>query len=304
MQGCFLTHPNIYPSTWTGGLAEWADAVVVVLGFSPLMEGEQGECIGAPDGGDKAQIRIPENQMALLREMKEIGKPIVAVVTGGSPLELEEVHELADAVLMAWYPGEQGGIAVGNILFGEKSPSGKLPVTFPKRLEQLPPYTDYNLEGRTYRYMTEEPMYPFGFGLSYTKFSYSGLQLSRNKVPMGKPVTASVTVKNIGSVKADEVVQLYVTNHQTELPLPLWALKAFKRLTLAPGQSRKIRFIITPEMMQVYMADGERTVLPGEITVTIGGASPHPRNLVLGGSEPATARFTVECRLPPLPEPL
>ncbi len=220
MQGCFLTHSNVYPSTWTFGLSEWADAVVVVMGYSPLMEGEQGECIGAPDGGDKSGISIPENQLDFLRAMKKKGRPIIAVVTGGSAMDLREVHALSDAVLLVWYPGEQGGLAVGDILFGKCSPSGKLPVTFPKTLQQLPPFEDYQLCGRTYRYMTQEPMYPFGFGLSYARFQYRRLKLSARQVLRGKKLRAEVWVANCSSTAAEEVVQLYLTDDAASVVVP------------------------------------------------------------------------------------
>ncbi|NLF39928.1 glycoside hydrolase family 3 protein [bacterium] len=293
-QGCFLTHPNVYESTWTFGLAEWADAVVMVIGYSPLMEGEQGECIGAPDGGDKAGIDIPANQLDFLRKMKEVGKPIVAVVTGGSPLALGEVHDIADAVLMAWYPGEQGGMAAGDLLFGKECPSGKLPVTFPTSLDQVPDYTDYSMANRTYRYMQAEPMYPFGFGLSYTTFEYGGLTLSKEKVKAGNAIKATVAVKNTGARAADEVVQLYLTDDEASVPVPHWALKAFKRVSLEPGESTKVTFKITPEMMSLFDMDGNPKLEPGSFTVTIGGSSPGARSAALGAPAPVTATFVVK----------
>ena len=293
-QGCFLTHPNVFESDWTFGLANWADAIVVCLGYSPLMEGEQGECIGAPDGGDKAGIDIPSNQLDFLRRMKDEGKPIVAVVTGGSPLALEEVHELADAVVMAWYPGEQGGMAVGDILFGHAAPSGKLPVTFPKSLDQVPDYEDYNLQGRTYRYMTDTPMYPFGFGLSYTSFEYSDLSLSSNTISADETVEALITVRNAGEIGADEVVQLYLTDEEASVTVPRWALKDFRRLHMAPGESATVTFEIDPSMLELINEDGEAVLEPGTFTVTIGGSSPDPRCRELGAPEVVTAQFRVE----------
>ena len=293
MQGCFLTHPNVFPSTWTFGLGEWANAIVAVVGYSPLMEGEQGECIGAPDGGDKAGIDLPPNQLEFLRKLKALGKPLIAVVTGGSPLALGEVHEMADAVLMAWYPGEQGGLAVGDVLFGRAAPSGKLPVTFPKSLDDVPPYTDYALAGRTYRYATAEPMYPFGFGLSYARFRFEGLALSRVRIRAGQSVRAAVTVRNEGAAAADEVVQLYLTDDAASAPVPRWALKAFRRVTLRPGESRRVAFTIDPDMMRMYDAGGVAKIEPGAFTVAIGGASPNPRAEALGAPAPVRARFEV-----------
>jgi beta-glucosidase len=275
-------------------LGEWADVVVVVMGCSPLMEGEQGECIGAPEGGDRPDIDIPANQLEFLRTMKqETGKPIVAIVTGGAPLALEEVHGIADAVLFAWYPGEQGGVAAGDLLFGKASPSGKLPVTFPFSIEQVPDYTDYSLNNRTYRYMREDPMYPFGFGLSYTRFAYSNLTLSRSAIKSGRNLKATVTVANVGKRAADEVVQVYLTDEAASVPVPRWALKAFKRVRLAAGQAKQITFTITPAMLSLYDTAGKRTLEPGAFTLTIGGSSPGPRSEALGAPAPVSARFEV-----------
>ena len=293
MQGCFLTHPNIFPSTWTGGLAEWSDVVIAAVGYSPLMEGEQGECIGAPEGGDKPGIAIPVNQIEFLRELKAKDKPLVAVVTGGSAMDLREIHEIADAVLLAWYPGEQGGLAVGDILFGKESPSGKLPVTFPMSLDHLPPFEEYALKGRTYRYLKDEPMYPFGFGLGYTKFKYGSVRLSSRKIKHGESLMAEVELTNAGKVKADEVAQLYLTDNEASVDAPQWALKEFQRVSLRPGQTRKLRFRITPRMMELTGKDGEPVIEPGRFTVTIGGSSPGPRSLALGAPRPATATFAM-----------
>lgn len=293
MQGCFLTHPNVFPSTWTFGLSEWADAVVMVIGYSPLMEGEQGECIGAPDGGDKSDIGLPPNQLQFLREMKKKGKPIVAVVTGGSAMDLCEVHKLADAVLLAWYPGEQGGLAVGDAIFGMTSPSGKLPVTFPKSTSQLPAYTDYRLKGRTYRYMTKEPMYPFGFGLSYTRFSYGRLKLSAKRIKCGASLRAEVVVTNTGTIAAEEVVQLYLKDNEASVAVPHCALKGFQRIGLAPGKSKRVEFTITPAMMKMVNNEGNAVLEPGAFTVTIGSSSPGSRSQVLGAPKPAVGQFVV-----------
>ncbi len=293
MPGCFLTHPNVYPSTWTFGLAEWADAVVVVMGYSPLMEGEQGECIGAPDGGDKRDLSVPPNQLEFLRAMKAKGKPVIAVITGGSPLELGEVHELADAVLLAWYPGEQGGTAVGDVLFGQAVPSGRLPVTFPAALADVPEYTDYSMRNRTYRYAAREPLYPFGFGLSYTRFAYTRIARSAARIARGARCTVSVTVTNTGGRAGDEVVQLYLSTPHAGKGAPRWALKAFRKVRLAPGKSRTLRFVITPAMMQEINDHSDAEIAAGRYTVTVAGASPGARSIALGASKPAVCTFSV-----------
>lgn len=288
MQGCLLNQPNIYPSDWTAGLSEWADVVVAVLGFSPLMEGEQGECICAPEGGDKPEIAIPPNQLDFLKEIQSrYDKKVVAVITGGCPLELGPVADIADAVLMAWYPGEQGGRAVADVLFGYENPGGKLPVAFPQKLSDLPAYEDYDPVKRSYRYEPFEPLYPFGFGLSYTTFQYDQLSVRPKKVKQadleaGRTIRVSAQVTNTGDCEGDEVVQLYLTDDEARVRVPNYALKGFQRIRLKPGQTRRVRFDITHDMLCVYDDNGARVLEPGAFTVTIGGCCPHPAGLKQG----------------------
>ncbi len=284
MQGCLLAHENIYPSHWAIDLSDGSNAIIAVMGYTPLMEGEQGECIAAPDGGDKNNISISKHQIEFLRALSKKPMPLITIVTGGSPIELEEIHNLSDAVIMAWYPGEQGGMAVGDILFGKESPSGKLPATFPKSLDQVPPYTDYNMKNRTYRYMEEEPMYPFGFGLSYTTFKYSKLAISKESIEKGENIKVSVNIKNTGDVKSDEVVQLYLTDEEASVPVPKCALKDFKRITLQPNQEKSVKFMITSDMMKIYTMNGEKILESGSFTIHIGGTSPSKRSEDLGSS--------------------
>lgn len=242
-QGCFLTHPNHYDSDWVFGLAENATTVVACLGYSPLMEGEQGECIGAPLGGDKDTICLPDNQLVFLRDLRRKidaahhEANLVVVVTGGGPLELMEVRELADALLFAWYPGQEGGHAVGEILWGKESPSGKLPVTFPKRLEDLPAYEDYSMAERSYRFMSEENiLYPFGFGLSYTTFESEPCRVERTD---GKTFV-NLTVHNRGECTGETVVQVIVRSSREGRPVK--KLIAFQRIRLEAGTSQDLRF--------------------------------------------------------------
>lgn len=281
--GALLDRDNINPIDWTTDEARNSDATIVVLGINGTLEGEEGESIASPSFGDRLDYNIPQNQVNFLRKMKkDNNKPVIAVITGGSPMNLSEVHELADAVLLVWYPGEEGGNAVADVIFGKVSPSGKLPITFPKSLSQLPAYEDYGMKGRTYRYMTSEPMYPFGYGLSYTRFTYSNLQLSKTAVKKNESIEATVTVTNSGAIAGDEVAQLYLTNEAAGITTPNYSLKGFKRINLAPGASTQVQFTITPELLKVVNDKGE-VVLPSEkVTVRIGGASPGSRSEVLG----------------------
>lgn len=282
--GVLLDRDNVNPIDWTSGEAKASEATIMVMGINGLLEGEEGESIASPTAGDRLDYNIPKNQIDFLKKLRSNNtKPIIAVVTGGSPMNLAEVHEIADAVLLVWYPGEEGGNAVADILFGKASPSGRLPITFPRSFEQLPPYADYSMKGRTYRYMTAEPMYPFGYGLSYSTFEYSQLKLSGSSIAKGKTVKAEITVTNKGKYIADEVVQLYVT-HEAAPNGPLYSLKGFKRVTLSPGAGIKVTFDITPELLLQINDAGQSVLLPGKVNLFIGGSLPGARSAALGAS--------------------
>ncbi|WP_224998354.1 glycoside hydrolase family 3 N-terminal domain-containing protein [Cesiribacter sp. SM1] len=290
--GVLLNVENVNPIDWTTGDAKNASATIVVLGLTGMLEGEEGESIASAHYGDRLDYNLPPNQIEFLKKLREgHEKPLIAIITGGSPMNLAEVHELADAVVLAWYPGEEGGNAVADVVFGKASPSGKLPITFPKSLVQLPPYEDYSMEGRTYRYMKEEPMYPFGYGLSYASFTYSDLELSAAKIRKNQSVTVEATITNTGKRAGEEVVQLYLTDEESSVRAPLYSLVGFKRLQLAPGASGKVSFTITPDMMSLYNEKGEKLLERGSFRVHIGGSSPGSRSEQLGMSKPATGVF-------------
>jgi len=255
---------------------------------------EEGAAIASPGKGDRFDIRLPENQLTFLRKIREQAPKLVVVLFGGSPMAIPEVHEMADAVLFAWYPGEEGGRAVADVLFGDAAPSGRLPITFPKSLEDLPPYEEYAMAGRTYRYMSAEPLYPFGFGLGYTRFEYGAIQLDRDTVASGESVTARVTVTNTGERSGAEVVQVYLTDVDASARVPQASLVAFGRVELAPGESQTAVVAIEPRHMELVNDEGLRVLEPGEFRVTIGGASPGPRAMALGAPQPAQAVFRVE----------
>ena len=185
----------------------------------------------------------------------------------------------------------QGGLAVGDLLFGHENPSGKLPVTFPKSLDQVPAFTDYSMKNRTYRYIAAEPMYPFGFGLSYTTFEYSNLKLTRTAVAPGRSLSATVTVTNTGAVAGQDVVQLYLTDQKASVDVPKYALKDYRRITLQPGKSKRVRFQISPEMMRLVDAEGNWQLEPGRFTAHVGGASPDNRAQTLGAPKLTHGEF-------------
>ena len=293
--GILLDRQNINPIDWTTGDAKASNAIIVVMGITGLLEGEEGESIASAHAGDRLDYNLPQNQIDFLKKLRQGSKtPIIAVVTGGSPMNLAEVHELSDAVLLTWYPGEEGGNAVADLLFGKASPSGKLPITFPKSFDQLPAYESYGMSGRTYRYLAVEPQYPFGFGLSYGKFDYSALILPKTAA-RNKPVEVSAKVSNTGKMESEEVVQLYLTHVPKKgAQTPFYALKSFKRIRLAPGASTTVKFTLTPEALALINAQGQAVRASGPVTVWVGGALPGPRSVALGASPAASAVLTVK----------
>jgi len=219
--------------------------------------------------------------------------PIILVLNGGSPIDISEVADLVDAILFVWYPGEEGGNAVGDILFGDINPSGRLPITFPKSLDDLPPYDDYSMAGRTYRYMTKDPMYPFGFGLSYSRFSYEATDVNILNMNAGEEINIEVTISNKGVLAGEEVVQLYVTDLEASVDMPISSLKGFKRVYLEPGESKEVSFSVNEKMLQMVNDEGKFILEPGEFKITIGGSSPGSRSLELGAAEPVEIMVSV-----------
>ena len=293
-QGALLDEPNRNPIDWFSGEARDFDVTVVCLGISQLIEGEEGEAIASRHKGDRVNIELPENQIVLLKKLRETSEKLVVIVTGGSAIAMPEVYDLADALIFAWYPGEQGGKAVADILFGKSNPSGRLPVTFPKSIEDLPPFDDYNMKDRTYRYMTKEPFLPFGFGLSYTTFEYNNLELSSNQMAEGKSIQASFSIKNTGSIKGEEVIQLYLKNPVSKHVVPLYSLKGFKRTSLSPNEQKQVQFEIEPNMLKTVTEDGTSILEKGKYQLFIGGSLPSSRSIELGSPEYLMAEFQLE----------
>ena len=210
--GATLKHPREIKDTWAPMMAKMSELTIACVGLSSFLEGEEGESLLSPLNGDRDDISLPASQVDYIKELASHGVKIVLVVTGGSPIALGEIENLVEAILFVWYPGMEGGKAVADVLFGDISPAGKLPLTFPKSLDQLPSFDDYSMDGRTYRYMTEEPLYPFGFGLSYSAFEYADLKLDKSEIGIGDDLNVSVTVKNTGDRTAPEVAQFYLSD--------------------------------------------------------------------------------------------
>jgi beta-glucosidase len=270
-----------------------ADVTVLCLGLGPSLEGEEDRNDPSEMKGDRLRLELPRIQQRLLEEVAKVGTPIVLVLTGGSPLAVPWAQEHVPAILMAWYPGQAGGTAVAEVLFGAVSPGGKLPVTFVRSVDQLPPFTDYSMKGRTYRYMEEEPLYPFGYGLSYSTFRFDSLSLSASSIPAGREITASVRVTNTGSRRADEVAQVYVTDLEASVRVPRWQLAGFSRVSLDPGRSETLTFTLTPRQMSIIDEQGGRLLEPGRFRVYAGGSQPDTRSQALTGTRPLSAEFSV-----------
>ena len=288
--GALLKHPRETKETWAPFVAQSADVSIVCVGSTPDLEGEEGAALLTPLNGDRESISLPASQVNYIKELAIHDAKIVLVVTGGSPIALGEVEDLVDAILFVWYPGMEGGRAVADVLFGDVPPAGRLPLTFPRSLDQLPAFDDYSMTGRTYRYMTAEPLYPFGFGLSYTTFAYSDLRVTS---PASSGFEAAVRVENTGAVAADEVVQLYLQALDSKLPAPLSQLIGFQRIHLAPGQSQTVTITIKPEMLMLFDENGQQVFQPGKFRLTAGSCSPGERGLVLGAAAPVSIEIEV-----------
>jgi len=251
-----------------------ADLVIMVLGLTARLEGEEMKVQAEGfQGGDRTKIDLPAPQQDLLQRVHATGKPTILVLTNGSALAVNWADENLPAILEAWYPGGEGGTAVAEALAGDFSPSGRLPVTFYKSIDQLPAFEDYSMAKRTYRYFDGEPLYPFGYGLSYTTFSYSNPKVDRSDIAADDAVTISVDVTNAGSMPGDEVVQLYLT-HTGAAGAPLRALQGFQRVQLARGQKKTVTFTLRDRSLSIVDESGVRRIVPGKVAVWVGGGQP------------------------------
>jgi beta-glucosidase len=256
--------------------ARAADVVVFVGGLTAEVEGEEMR-VSYPGfaGGDRTDIELPAIQKKMLEALHATGKPVVLVLTTGSAIGLGWAKEKLPAIVVAWYPGQRGGDALADVLFGDYNPAGRLPVTFYESAAQLPAFADYAMEGRTYRYFRGQALYPFGHGLSYTRFAYSGLSLSRARAASGDRVEVALDVKNVGTRDGDEVVQLYARDVETKTPAPVRELRGFERVALKAGEQRRVRFTLVPERDLARYDETRRAfdVEPGEFEVELGASS-------------------------------
>ena len=280
---------------WSASLAGSSDVTIAVMGISALIEGEEGAAISSDANGDRKTISLPDNQIDYIKKLREKAgdKPIVLVLKSGSAIDLSEISKYVDAIIYAWYLGEQGGNAIADIIFGDINPSGKLPITIPKSLADIPSYNDYNMDNRTYKFTRYNPMYPFGFGLSYSNFVYSNLSLERKKIKMGNSIKLNFELKNDSKISGDEVFQVYIKDIDASFRTPNSSLIFFKRIHLKSGEKRKINIIINEDMMAMVNKAGEKQIESGDFKIYVGGSSPGQRSEELG-KYLMEAIFTVE----------
>jgi beta-glucosidase len=254
-------------------VAARADVIVAVMGLSSHLEGEDMPVeVEGFSGGDRTDIKLPAPQEELLKAICELNKPTVLVLLNGSALALGAAAEDIPTIVEAWYPGEAGGNALADVLFGDFNPAGRLPITFYRSMEDLPPFDDYQMANRTYRYFQGQPLFPFGFGLSYTDFQFENLSIDPLQAEAGENVTISVDVTNIGDRSGDEVVQLY-TRQFASPPRPIKELKGFKRVSLEPGACKTIVFTLHTNQLSVYDEMMPTAVIPGKVEVMVGSSS-------------------------------
>lgn len=309
--GCDLFRDRVEPLAMPNdriseakGCAAASDVVILCLGLDASIEGEQGDTGNSAAAGDKANLLLPESQRVLLHEVLSTGKPVVLILNSGSALDIGDAADHCTAVLQCWYSGAQGGRALGDILFGNCNPSGKLPVTFHKD-GTLPDFEDYSMGGRTYRYIDQEPLYPFGYGLSYTSFQFADLRV--DPYEEGKPLRGSVTVINDGNCDGAEVVQFYIKNHVDENVAdprntnirdqigeqPHYSLCGMKRLFLKAGESSTLQFEISPQRLGTVLENGTRITMYGRYSLFVGGSQPDNRSIELTGKQPLCATIEI-----------
>lgn len=275
VEGCGLRNDSPVEQKPLEAVANDSDVVIAVMGFSPELEGEEGEVADSDGGGDRNRITLPGRQEEMLRVLAAQGKPVVLVIAGGSPIDLSWARENVAAIVNVWYPGEQGGNAIADVLFGDVNPAGRLPVTYVESVDHLPPFTDYSMQGRTYRFMDRQPLFHFGYGLSYTKFEYQNLKLSRPDIREGQSVTVEVQVRNVGERDGDEVVQLYVCDCEATVPVPRVHLEGFRRVHVPAGQSVLVQMTLEAAQLAAYDENGGPFLEAGEFDVYVGGGQPN-----------------------------
>lgn len=291
-EGCHLHKDRVEGLAWEQDrvseaviTAENSDVVVLVLGLDETLEGEELDTGNQVGSGDKADLQLPKVQRELMERVLEVGKPTIIVLMAGSAIDLCYGDEHAQAILQAWYPGAEGGKAIAQLLFGECSPSGKLPVTFYRNLDHMPEFTDYTMKNRTYRYMEEEALYPFGYGLTYSRVTVTGAHIL-NQVDRDSDIRLEVTVKNQGDRDVTEVVQAYIKDEESALAVPNYSLCGFRRVEVKAGQESRVELVIDKKAMTAVDEEGRRVLDSKRFTIYAGLSQPDARSVALRGESP------------------
>jgi len=270
-------------------LAKKSDLVILCMGLSPMLEGEEMKVkVPGFDGGDRIDINLPASQTELMQKIKEMGKPTVLVMLNGSAVAFNWEAENIPAIIEAWYPGQDGGTAIADVIFGDYNPAGRLPLTFYKSIDQIPAFDNYDMKGKTYRYFNGKPLYEFGYGLSFSTFEYS-LKNAPTEIKAGEKINLSVNVKNVGKFDGDEVVQLYVSLPDSKLKKPIRSLQGFKRIHLKAGETQTVDFELIPEQFAVRDANNLAVTETGKVQISVGGKQPDAKSI----SEKNVIQFNV-----------
>lgn len=257
--------------------AKQSDVVIMCMGLTARMEGEEMDImIEGFRGGDRTNINLPAVQEQLIKDIHALGKPVVLVLLNGSALAINWADKNIPAIVEAWYPGQAAGTAIADVLFGDYNPAGRLPVTFYKSVNDLPPFDDYTITNQTYRFYKGQPLYPFGYGLSYTTFGYENLKVDEQH-KAGDSVRVTVDLKNTGSLAGEEVVQLYVSHQDAPVRVPLKSLKGFKRIEVDKGETKSVEFVLPPDAFSLINEQGQKEVIPGTFQISVGGGQPGAR---------------------------
>ena len=298
-QGCHLFKDRVEPLAWRQDriseaiiVAKESDVVVLCVGLDESLEGEEMDTGNHVGSGDKKDLHLPESQRELIEKVLEVGKPTIVILTAGSAIDLSYADKHANAVLQAWYPGSEGGTAVAEILFGEKSPSGKLPLTFYKDLEGMAEFTDYSMKGRTYRYLDKEPLYPFGYGLTYGNAIVTDAKII-NEVAANENVNMEVTIENKTLIDVEETLQIYIKDTDSDLAVKNHSLCAFKRVMLHAGESKKINITVDNKALTVVNENGVRSVESKNFILYAGTSQPDSRSVALTGVKPIEIKLSL-----------
>jgi beta-glucosidase len=270
-----------------------SEVVIAIFGLDPTLEGEEGDTPASPTGGDRTAIELPGSQLEFLTELRKHSKKLVLVLTGGSAIAIPEAHDLCDAVVQVWYSGCEGGRALADVLFGEVSPSGKLPISVPRHTSDLPPFEDYAMRGRTYRFVQKEPLYPFGFGLGYARLSYAEISLTTPTLQEFGAATVGITLANGSALMAHESVQCYIVPPPDWPDAPNASLVDFQKVSVPPDGETRVEFTLPADVFRQFDATGHRVWVPGRYKIVVGSASPGERALALGAPGPGIVDITL-----------